>query len=73
MRMQTKSYAPSGHYSAKSIAFSRYSLAMLASGSRPPQQLRQLGDVGGDVFKALIVHGRVIERPMERAHEVGAS
>ena len=37
------------------------------------KQLRQLGDVGGDVFKALIVHGRVIERPMERAHEVGAS
>ena len=30
MRMQTKSYAPSGHYSAESIAFSRYSLAMLA-------------------------------------------
>jgi hypothetical protein len=30
MRMQTKSYAPSGHYSAESIAISRYSLAMLS-------------------------------------------
>jgi hypothetical protein len=45
MRIQTKSYAPSGHYSAESIAFSRYSLAMLASGSRAPHQHRQLGDV----------------------------
>jgi hypothetical protein len=38
MRMQTKSYAPSGHYSAESIAISRYSLAMSASGSRAPHQ-----------------------------------
>jgi len=43
--MQTKSYAPSGHYSAESIAFSRYSLAMLAL--LPPQQLWQLGEVDG--------------------------
>ena len=28
MLMQLKSYAPSGYYSAESIEFSRYSLAM---------------------------------------------
>jgi hypothetical protein len=45
MRMQTKSYAPLLSFSAESIAISRYSLAMLASSSRAPSLLRQLGDV----------------------------